>query len=71
MLLIGTLLPEASEEEAGRHGATLGPVGHSLEALGNPGFPQRQPPPERVEFERWCLDGRMEKGSWEVGCGVG
>lgn len=36
MLLIGTLLPEASEEEAGRHGATLGPLGHFIEALGNP-----------------------------------
>lgn len=71
MLLIGTLLPEASEEEAGRHGATLGPVGHFLEALGNPGFPRRQPPPERIKSERWCLGGRMEKGGWEVGCGVG
>lgn len=25
MLLIGTLLPEVSEEEAGKHGAALGP----------------------------------------------
>lgn len=71
MLLIGTLLPKASEEEAGRHGATLGPLGHFIEALGNPGFPQRQPPPERIKSERWCFGGRLGKDSREVGCGVG
>lgn len=71
MLLIGTLLPEASEEEAGKLGATLGPVGHFLEALGYPGFPQRQPPPEGIKPGGWCFRGRMGRDSWEVDCGVG
>lgn len=50
---------------------TLGPVGHFLEALGNPGFPQRQPPPERIKSERWCFSGRLGKDSWEEGWGGG
>lgn len=50
---------------------TLGPVGHFLEALGNPGFPQRQPPPERIKSERWCFCGRLGKDSWEEGWGWG
>lgn len=39
MLLIGTWLPEASEEEAGRRGAALDPVRHFSKALGNTGSP--------------------------------
>jgi len=45
--------------------------GRFLEALGNPGFPQRQPPPERIKSERLCFGGRLGKDSWEVGWGMG
>lgn len=47
MLSIGTWLPEASEEEAGRCGAALGPVEHALKAPGNPGSPNTEAAPSR------------------------
>lgn len=70
MLLIGTLLPEVSEEEAGRQGAALGPVGHFSGAAGILG-----PPHSRGSFflqNGWNLRGgasvdRRGRSSWEGG----
>lgn len=48
MLWIGTWLPEASEEEAGRCGAVLGPLTRVLKAPGNPRSPNTEAAPSRM-----------------------
>lgn len=67
MLLIGTLLPEASEEEAGRCGAALSPVGHFSGALGNAASsPEATPSKKDQVWGRGALADRWGKGSGEV-----
>lgn len=66
MLLIGTLLPEASEKEAGRRGAALGPVGHFLKALGSSGSLTQESSLQNGSGLRGGASvDRQGRGSWE------